>query len=345
VTAADVGHTLRIVSTATNAFGTSTAISQATAVVTSATAAGTGARPAPAPSPAPATTPTSTPAAGTGGGGSTTPGAGGDLSVLPDSQISSTACATVVGGGGFRRIDLSAPGAVRMRIRADATVLASTPVVVTVSAAKPAGLRSVRYTLDGRALRAGGRPPYRLALAPASLRPGRHVLAATLRPSRGATRVLRAMLRVAACATRVAVRQYRTTAGSGLRLRVDSRAATSAVTFTVPAAVAPGLALGTPAGRIRIVTPAGRRQFALKPARGSTSAGLTAAGGRPGVRVRGSTIAVTGLPASTGIVELTVYQPRPPRGAGLLTRGARVNAVATVRGTTTRRVLARVSIG
>jgi hypothetical protein len=117
------------------------------------------------------------------------------------------------------------------------------------------------------------------------------------------------------------------------------------VTFTVPAAVARGLALGTPAGRIRFVTPAGRRQFALRPARGSTPAGLTAAGARPGVRVRGGTIAVTGLPASTGIVEVTVYQPRPPRGPRLLPKGVRLNAVATIRGAGTRRLVARLIAG
>jgi hypothetical protein len=216
---------------------------------------------------------------------------------------------------------------------------------VTVNAARPAGLRSVRYTLDGRAVRAGAGSPYRLALAPASLKPGRHMLAATLRPARGTTRVLRATLRVAACATRFVARQYRTTAGTGLRLRVDSRTATGSVTFTVPAAVARGLALGRPAGRIRIVTPAGRRQFSLTPARGSAPAGLTATAARPGVRVRGRTIAVTSLPTSTGIVDLTVYQPRPPRGAALLPRGARVSAVATVRGAATRRLLGRVSVG
>jgi hypothetical protein len=87
-----------------------------------------------------------------------------------------------------------------MRIRADATVLPAAPVVVTVNAARPSGLRAVRYTLDGRALRAGARTPYRLALAPASLTPGRHVLAATLRPPRGAS-LLRRGARVNATAT------------------------------------------------------------------------------------------------------------------------------------------------
>jgi hypothetical protein len=61
--------------------------------------------------------------------------------------------------------------------------------------------------------------------------------------------------------------------------------------------------------------------------------------------VGGRTIVVTSLPASTGIVDLTVYQPRPPCGAALLSRGARVSAVATVRGTAARRLVARVSVG
>jgi hypothetical protein len=214
---------------------------------------------------------------------------------------------------------------------------------VTVTAAKPAGLPGVRYTLDGHALRAATRAPYRLSLAPAALSAGRHVLAPTLRPRTGAARVLRTTLRVAGCATRFALRQYGTTAGSALRLRVDSRAAASAVTFTLPASVAHGLALGTPAGRIRVVTPAGGRQFALAPAHGTKPASLAAGARRPGVRVIGRSIAVTSLPASTGIVDLTVYQPPAPRGPRLLPAGVGVNAFATVMARGARRLVARVS--
>ena len=69
-----------------------------------------------------------------------------------------------------------------MRIRADAAVLPTAPVRVTVNAAKPAGLRGVRYTLDGRGQRSGRHAPYNLALAPSALTPGRHMLVARLRP-------------------------------------------------------------------------------------------------------------------------------------------------------------------
>jgi hypothetical protein len=196
---------------------------------------------------------------------------------------------------------------------------------------------------DGRALRAGGRSPYRLALTPAGLKPGRHVLAAQLRPTRGRTRTLRTTVRVAACATRFTARQYRTTTGSALRLRIDSRTATTGASFTLPATVARGLGLGTPAGRLRVVTTAGARQYKMRPARGRTQMGLTAANGRPGVRISGRTVVVTGLPARTGIVDVTVYQPRPPRGARLLAPRRRVNALATLLAPASRRIVARVS--
>jgi hypothetical protein len=232
-----------------------------------------------------------------------------------------------------------------MRIRADAAVLPTAPVRVTVNAAKPAGLRGVRYTLDGRGQRSGRRAPYNLALAPSALAPGRHMLVARLRPRTGRTRTLTTTLRVAGCATRFTARQYRTTGGTGMRLRVDSRTATSSVVFTLPSALTRGLALGTPSGRIRIVTRSGRRQFNLRPARGVRPAALTAGTGRPGVRVRGRTITVSALPASTGIVELTVYQPRAPRGARLLGAGRRVSATATIRTPAARRLNARVVRG
>ena len=309
-TSADAGHTIVVAVTARNSVGASSQASTATDVVeATGSAGGTPTPTSPAtPSPSPAT-PTPTPTApATPSQGTTQPA--GDLSSLPGSQLTAASCATLVGGGGFRRINFQPAGAVRMRVRADATILPTAPVRVTVNAAKAGGLRGVRYTLDGRTVRAGSRSPYQLLLGPSALRPGRHTLIARLRPRTGRTRTLTTTLRVAACATRFTARQYRTTAGTGIRLRVDARTAMSAVTFSLPSAITKGLALGKPSGRIRVVTTAGRRQYALTPARGRRPAGLTARNGRPGVRVRGRTITVTGLPAAAGIVELTVYQPR-----------------------------------
>ena len=77
----------------------------------------------------------------------------------------------------------------------------------------------------------------------------------------------------------------------------------------------------------------------------TSGATLANAAGRPGVRIRGRTVVVTGLPARTGIVDVTVYQPRAPRGSRLLTARQRVSATATIRTPAARRLKARVSRG
>ena len=219
-----------------------------------------------------------------------------DLSSLPGSQVSSASCAALVGGGGFRRTTFAPAGAVRMRVRADAAVLPTAPVRVTVNASKPQG--PARRALHARR---PGAPGGDAGAVHAQARPGgaqagparaRRVAAAVAGAARACCRTT---LRVAACATRFTARQYRTTTGSALRLRIDSRTATTAATFALPAAVTGALGLGTPAGRIRVVTPAGARQYKMTPARGRRPMGLGAnAAGRPGVRIRGRTVVVTG---------------------------------------------------
>jgi hypothetical protein len=224
-------------------------------------------------------------------------------------------------------------------------VLPNAPVDVTVMPQRRGALRGVTYTLDGRRIAAAARAPYLARLRPASLAPGSHALAARLRPAGGRARTLRTTLRVAPCANLFTTRQWRTTAGSALRLRVDSRTTLGSVTFTVPAALARGLATGQPSGRVRFVAQTGGRQFTLTAGRAGKASTLTAAAGRPAVQVRGRTVKVTGLPPVTGIVEVTLYQPRPPRGPQLLGARARVKATAVVRTSATRRLTALVARG
>jgi hypothetical protein len=268
-----------------------------------------------------------------------------DLGGLKASRVSAGACAILARGNGFRRVDLPAAGAVRLRVRADATVLATAPVAVTLTAQRPRGLRRIAYRLDDRGMGAGRGAAHALALSPADLSRGRHTLAVTLRPSSGRARTLRMTLRVAACATRFTVRQYRTAAGSGLRLRIDSRTPMSGMTFTLPRAVARGLGLGRPAGRLAIVTPGGRRLLTLAPAHGRSPTVLVAGPSRPGVAIRGAAITVTGLPASTGVAELTVYELPSPLGAPLLTRRIHVRATALVRTAGLQRLTANIAAG
>ena len=115
----------------------------------------------------------------------------GDLSSLPGSQLSSASCATLVGGGGFRRINF------RPRARSGCACAPTPPscrprpVRVTVNAAQAA--RAARRALHAR--RPGG-PRGRIALAvPRSRSPRPRCSRAgtrssrALRPSRGRTRV------------------------------------------------------------------------------------------------------------------------------------------------------------
>ncbi len=134
-----------------------------------------------------------------------------------------------------------------------------------------------------------------------------------------ARRVLRATLRVAACATRFTARQYRTTSGSALRLRIDSRTATTAATFALPAAVTARAGPRHP-GRPDPGRDPGRRAPGQDRARPAAAArwgsARTRAWRAAGVRIRGRTVVVTGLPARTGIVDVTVYQPRGAARSG-----------------------------
>ena len=139
----------------------------------------------------------------------------------------------LTGGVGYRRIEVTGTGSVRQRVRVDGAVSRTAPVNVTVEARK---LRGVAYALDSKALKAAGRAPYLLQLDPALLAPGTHKLVTTITPRKGKVRKLTTNLRVVGCATLLSAAQWRTTAGSGLRLRVDSRTAIKSASFRIPAA-------------------------------------------------------------------------------------------------------------
>jgi hypothetical protein len=56
----------------------------------------------------------------------------------------------------------------------------------------------------------------------------------------------------------------------------------------------------------------------------------TMAGGATSVVVKGRSVTVSNLPAATGIVEVTLYQPRAPKGPALLGRGRKATVTARV---------------
>jgi len=120
--------------------------------------------------------------------------------------------------------------------------------------------------------------------------------------------------------------QWRTTAGSGLRLRVDSRSAIKSVSFSVPAGLAKSLATGKPGSSLRISLP-GRKRVKIAISKGKGKLDTAS------VVLKGRSVVVSGLPASVGIVEVTLYQPRAPKGPALLAGGRKARVTAKVQTT------------
>jgi hypothetical protein len=180
----DVGRTLRVRVTGTNGGGSATAVSAATSPVAAAPLDGVAASPLDSGS-------TTTPVA--------VDGASGATATATAAQES-----TAIGGACARVLAFSRPRARRLKAvpRVTLTVRPATggraPLRVTVRAAR-GRLKSVTYTLDSRRLRRVRRAPFRLAISPTTLRPGRHLLRARVTPRRGRARTLTLGLRTARC--------------------------------------------------------------------------------------------------------------------------------------------------
>ena len=314
LTAADVGHTIRVVVVATNDAGASSpATSGASAVVA-------------APStPAPAGGSSN---GGNGGNGGTrsTDGGGGSPSGAPtDAPVSATSdgagavagsllddtrCQQLAGNGKYRRVKLAGIGTVRVRAYTTGAALQTAPVKVSTEITGGRA-KGVRYQLDGKALSAGRAPRYAGAITPARLgRTGSHALKALVAGKRG-TKTVALTLKTVSCTTLFTAQRWRTTAGAGLRLRVDARRALEQLAFTVPAALLPKqTASPRTIGFVRVwVAGSSKRQrYALElPRRGAAAVALGGKG-RPTVRYANGGVKVTGLPPRAAIVEITLYR-------------------------------------
>jgi hypothetical protein len=170
----------------------------------------------------------------------------------------------------------------------------------------------VRYTLDGRAVaaRAGARHP--ATLTPAQLgKVGAHTLRTAVRGRSGAARTVVLKLQTQPCQTLFTAQRWRTTAGTGLRLRVDSRTALTGVTLTVPAALLPKqTAAKRSAGFLRLSVAGRAKPLRLNlslPKRGQRAV-LLRAPGKPTVTRTARGLVVAGLPTRTAVAELTLYR-------------------------------------
>ncbi len=180
VAAADACGTLQVAVTMTSASGEGTAISDATATVPGSCAP---------PTSDPGTTVGAGPIPPTGGGdpaGSSDPPAGGDP---PAGATLPTSGSCLKLAAGRRRAKLRGVGALRLRAATGACL--SAPLRASFTARRGVRVRSVRYLLDGKRLKAGRRAA---RLQVAALTAGTHTLTVRVRPEQG--RVQRAKLRL-----------------------------------------------------------------------------------------------------------------------------------------------------
>jgi hypothetical protein len=273
----DVGHSLRAVVIATNDAGSTTTTTEPTAPVAAA----------------------SDPAAE-------------DLAGIAGGLIGEASCQQLVGGAKYRRVALAGIGTVRVRAYTSGPALRSSPLRLTTELTGGRA-KSVRYLFDGRIVAAGAGSRHPATLIPSQLgKVGTHTLKITVRGRRGRAKTVSLTLRTEPCQMLFTAQRWRTTAGAGLRLRIDSRTALTQLSFAVPSALLPTTgAKRRPAGFIRLYV-AGKAKpvrFALTlPARGTRSVMLAAASGGPTVSLRRNGVRITGLPARTAVAEVTLYR-------------------------------------
>jgi hypothetical protein len=212
--APEVGATLRVRVTATNAAGSTDTVSAASAAVVAASTDNASATPDPGPDPGVGDATTNSSPGNTAGtttdrtAGTTTGKTGMGLGTASGSAGNGGVSTGVSTGAGSTAG--GAPTCLRLVGRRPRTahVLRSPMGVLAVRPATQSRLlvtfrgkriRSVTYRMDGRRLVHNRRASSRLTLGPQRLAPGRHVLSARVSPRRGAPRTLTIQLQVAPC--------------------------------------------------------------------------------------------------------------------------------------------------
>ena len=185
-----------------------------------------------------------------------------------------------------------------------------TPMQVT-SQVTGGKAKSVKYTLDGKALKAKKAPLYKAAVTPAQLqRIGTHTLKAMVKGKKGAPKPIVLVLKTVPCKTLFTAQRWKTTAGAGLRLRVDARSALQTLSFKVPAGLLPKQTTKVrKVGFVRFfIAGAARQRFNLTLPRKGTKAALLSGAGRPSISYAAGGLMVTGVPANAAVAEITLYR-------------------------------------
>jgi predicted actin-binding protein len=234
-----------------------------------------------------------------------------DVSGVPGGLIGETSCQQLVGGAKYRRVALAGVGTVRVRAYTAGPALKSSPLRLTTEITGGRA-KTVRYTFDGRAVAAAKGARFPAALTPLQLgKVGVHTLKTAVKGRRGAAKSVSMKLATVPCQTLFTAQRWKTTAGAGLRLRLDARTALTQLSFGVPAALLPKqTAKPRTVGFIRLfVADAAKpvRYPLTLQARGARSV-MLAAKGRPTVTLRRGGLKVTGLPVRSGAAEVTLYR-------------------------------------
>ena len=260
-----------------------------------------------------------------------------DLAGVAGGLIDETSCQQLVGGAKYRRVALAGIGTVRVRAYTTGPALRSSPLRLTTEITGGKAKR-VSYQLDGRPIGAAKDPRHSATLTPAQLgKVGTHTLRTAVRGRRGGAKTVALTLQTQPCQTLFTAQRWRTTAGAGLRLRVDSRTALTQLSFKVPAALLPAQsAKRRVAGFIRLYVGGQAKPLRYKlwlPKKGAAPR-LLAAAGKPAVSFRKGALRVTGLPLRTAVAEVTLYRvtkldhPTSPRAYGVSVRISREGAAA-----------------
>ncbi|MDQ3933992.1 MAG: hypothetical protein M3340_05105 [Actinomycetota bacterium] len=263
-----------------------------------------------------------------------------DLGTIGESLVGPDSCTRIAAGTGVRRKRLTGFGTVKVLLRASAYVSPESPLRMSTSASQ-GRIKAVRYVLDGRTVGQPKRKPYWQDVTPAALAVSgsdTHSLKVVLVPRKGRSATFSFDVKTRPCDNLLSARQWKTVKGTGLRLRVDSRAALGPVTFKVPSAMLPKTRdAGKGVGRVRYFTRTTRQPFTLSMTKQAPTV-LLAGEGRPRVElIRGGAV-VSNLPAGVGIVELTLYTQKATSPRALLAKGkkARVSAATTAGGASVR---------
>ncbi|MEA2309270.1 MAG: large repetitive protein, partial [Thermoleophilaceae bacterium] len=254
---------------------------------------------------------------------------------IPGSLVSASRCQRVLAGTGFKQQRMSGVGKIRVKVAAGAYIAPKKPlrIVATAPAAK---VRSVMYLLDNRPVLRPRRAPYLLKIKPKLFgKPGMHKVAFKVTPRKGRPHRMTLKITTAPCENVLSGSQWKTSGGTGLKLRVDSRKALQSARFKIPKNMLPSRkdAGKRTIGIAQIYLARGvRKRFELRLRKGDVSATLLkAAVGAPKIVLTKTGAVVTGLPAKAGVVELTLFTRDKTSPKALLAKRRKAKIGATVR--------------